>query len=105
MLTLSASLLWPMDQLVSTPEGSDKLFHFFGFAALVFPLTRTGRFGLPAIFIGAIAFGSFIELIQPSFNRSADFNDLVADILGIILGTGCGLLTAASAAEGRITFP
>ena len=33
-----------------------------------------------------------IELIQPSFNRSADVNDWVADIVGVVLGVGCGLL-------------
>jgi len=31
-------------------------------------------------------------LIQPSFNRSADLNDWVADIVGVILGIGSGLL-------------
>ena len=45
-----------------------------------------------ACYIGASAFGGAIELIQPSFNRSADVNDWVADIVGVILGIGCGLL-------------
>ena len=66
--------------------------HFIAFAALAFPLARTDRFGLLPVFIGASAFGGIIELIQPSFNRSADFNDWVADIVGVILGIGLGLL-------------
>ena len=66
--------------------------HFIAFAALAFPLARTGRIGLLPVFIGASAFGGIIELIQPSFNRSADFNDWVADVVGVILGIGCGLL-------------
>ena len=74
------------------PEGSDKLVHLVAFAALAFPLARTGRFGLLPVFIGASAFGGAIELIQPSFNRSADVNDWVADIVGVILGIGLGLL-------------
>ena len=90
-LTLTVALLWPMDHLILAPKGSDKLFHFVGFTALAFPLARTGRFGLLPVFIGASAFGSAIELIQPSFNRSADVNDWVADSFGVALGICCGL--------------
>ena len=91
-LTLTVAMLWPMDQPPPAPEGSDKLVHFMAFAALAFPLARTGRIGLLPVFIGASAFGGAIELIQPSFNRSADINDWVADIVGVVLGLGCGLL-------------
>lgn len=91
-LTLTVAMLWPMDQSPPALEGSDKLVHFISFAALAFPLARTGRIGLLPVFIGATAFGGAIELIQPSFNRSADFNDWVADIVGVVLGIGCGLL-------------
>jgi len=91
-LTLSVAMLWPLEAPPPAPEGSDKLVHFIAFAALAFPLARTGRFGLLPVFIGASAFGGIIELIQPSFNRSADFNDWVADVVGVILGIGLGLL-------------
>ena len=90
-LTLIVAMLWPLDQPTPAPKGSDKLFHLVAFAALAFPLARTGRFGLMPVFIGASAFGGAIELIQPSFNRSADVNDWIADIFGVILGVGCGL--------------
>jgi VanZ family protein len=91
-LTLTVAMLWPMEAPPPAPKGSDKLVHFVAFAALAFPLARTGRFGLLPVFISASAFGGVIELIQPSFNRSADFNDWVADIVGVTLGIGCGLL-------------
>lgn len=91
-LTLTVTMLWPMAQPPVAPEGSDKLVHFIAFAALAFPLARTGRFGLLPVFIGASAFGGAIELIQPSFNRGADLNDWVADIMGVVLGIGCGFL-------------
>ena len=91
-LTLTVALLWPMEAPPPAPEGSDKLVHLVAFAALAFPLARTGRFGLLPVFIGASAFGGAIELIQPSFNRSADLNDWVADVVGVILGIGLGLL-------------
>ncbi|MDB0012155.1 VanZ family protein [Paracoccaceae bacterium] len=91
-LTLTVVMLWPLEAPPPAPEGSDKLVHFIAFAALAFPLARTGRFGLLPVLIGASAFGGAIELIQPSFNRSADVNDWVADIVGVILGIGLGLL-------------
>ena len=91
-LTLSVAMLWPLEAPPPAPEGSDKLVHFIAFAALAFPLARTGRIGLLPVFVGASAFGGIIELIQPSFNRSADVNDWVADVVGVILGIGLGLL-------------
>ena len=90
--TLTVAMLWPLEAPPPAPEGSDKLVHFIAFAALAFPLARTGRFGLMPVFIGASAYGGIIELIQPSFNRSADVNDWVADVVGVVLGVGCGLL-------------
>ena len=91
-LTLTVAMLWPLEAPPPAPEGSDKLVHFVAFAALAFPLARTGRFGLLPVFIGASAFGGAIELIQPSFNRSAEVNDWLADTVGVVIGIGCGLL-------------
>ena len=90
--TLTLAMLWPLEAPPPAPEGSDKLVHFVAFAALAFPLARTGRIGLLPVFVGASAFGGAIELIQPSFNRSADVNDWVADIVGVVIGIGLGLL-------------
>ena len=89
---LTVAMLWPLEAPPPASEGSDKLVHLVAFAALAFPLARTGRYGLLPVFIGASAFGGAIELIQPSFNRSADLNDWVADVVGVILGIGLGLL-------------
>ena len=91
-LALTVAMLWPMEAPPPAPEGSDKLVHFVAFAALAFPLARTGRIGLLPVFICASAFGGAIELMQPSFNRSADINDWIADIVGVLLGISCGLL-------------
>jgi hypothetical protein len=49
--------------------------HFIAFTALTFPLARTGRFGLITVFIGSSNFEAAIELIQLTFNRSADIGD------------------------------
>ena len=91
-LTLTVAMLWPLEAPPPAPDGSDKVVHLIAFAALSFPLARTGRIGLTLVFVGASAFGGLIELIQPSFNRSADMNDWVADILGVVLGILCGLM-------------
>lgn len=91
-ITLTVAMLWPLDAPPPAPEGSDKLVHFIAFAALAFPLARTGRLGLFAVFIGASAFGGLIELIQPTFNRSADVGDWVADTVGVVIGIGAALL-------------
>ena len=88
---LTVAMLWPLETPPPAPEGSDKLVHFIAFAALAFPLARTGRFGLIPVLIGASAFGATIELIQPTFNRSADVNDWIADTLGVLVGIGLGL--------------
>jgi hypothetical protein len=55
-LTLSVAMLCPLEAPPPAPEGSDKLVHFIAFAALAFPLARTGRIGLLPVFIGASAF-------------------------------------------------
>ena len=70
-ITLTVAMLWPLDAPPPAPEGSDKLVHFIAFAALAFPLARTGRLGLVAVFIGASAFGGLIELIQSSSSSAA----------------------------------
>ena len=91
-ITMTVAMLWPLEAPPLAPEGSDKLVHFMAFAALVFPLARTGRIGLLPDFFDASIFGGAIERIQPRFNRSADINDWVADILGVALGISGGLL-------------
>ncbi len=83
---LTVAMLWPINQAPPGLDGSDKLVHLIAFAALAFPLARTGRIGLLPVFIGASAFGGIIEVIQPSFGRSADMQDWIADIAGVALG-------------------
>ena len=91
-LILTVAMLWPLEAPPLAPDGSDRVLHLIAFATLSFPLARTGRIGFTPVFVGASAFGGLIELIQPSFNRSADLSDWVADILGVVLGMICGLI-------------
>ena len=89
---LTVAMLWPIRQPPPAPDGTDKLVHLIAFAALAFPLARTRRFGLIPVFVGASAFGGFIEVLQPSFGRSADMQDWIADIAGVGLGIVFALL-------------
>lgn len=89
---LTVAMLWPINQPPPAPDGTDKLVHLIAFAALAFPLARTGRFGLVPVFVGASVFGGFIEVLQPSFGRSADMQDWIADIAGVALGIVLALL-------------
>ena len=89
---LTVAMLWPINQLPPAPDGTDKIVHLIAFAALAFPLARTGRFGLVPVFVGASAFGGLIELIQPTFGRSADMQDWIADIVGVGLGIVLALI-------------
>ena len=89
---LTVAMLWPINQPPPAPDGTDKIVHLITFAALAFPLARTGRFGLVPVFVGASAFGGLIELIQPSFGRSADMQDWIADIVGVGLGIVLALI-------------
>ena len=83
---LTVAMLWPIHQPPPAPDGTDKLVHLIAFAALAFPLARTGRIGLVPVFIGASTFGGLIELIQPTFGRNADMQDWIADVAGVGLG-------------------
>ena len=87
-ITLTVAMLWPLE----AQQESDKIMHVIAFAALAFPLARTGRFGWLPVFVGASTFGGLIELIQPNFNRSADMNDWIADLVGVVIGIICGLI-------------
>ena len=89
---LTVAMLWPIHQPPPAPDGTDKVVHLIAFAALAFPLARTGRFGLIPVFVGASTFGGIIEVIQPSFKRSADMQDWIADIAGVALGIASALL-------------
>jgi VanZ family protein len=89
---LTVAMLWPIHQPPPAPDGTDKIVHLIAFAALAFPLARTGRIGLVPVFVGTSVFGGLIELIQPSFGRSADMQDWIADIVGAVLGILLALL-------------
>ena len=70
----------------------DKLAHVAAFAALILPSAILRPRFLWWIFPLAALLGFSIELIQPYVGRSQEWMDVVADCLGLIVGTGLGLI-------------
>ncbi|MEM6577570.1 MAG: VanZ family protein [Pseudomonadota bacterium] len=72
----------------------DKVAHLLAFAALAFPLAAARAQSAAWIFSVGLLFGAAIEIIQPYVGRSAEWADLLADALGLILGIALGQLAA-----------
>jgi VanZ family protein len=85
-LIIVIGMLAPISEVNTAPAGTDKIVHALAFAALVFPMAITKRIGLFPLFIFASLFGGIIEILQPSFGRSADIIDWLADSVGVICG-------------------
>ncbi len=87
VLAVAAAALTPG---VGAP-GSDKLQHLLAFAALVFPTALAEPRRLLVVLPLVLVFGAAIEVIQPVFDRRAEFADFAADALGAGLGAAAGL--------------
>ncbi|WP_417626916.1 VanZ family protein [Pararhodobacter aggregans] len=85
-LLIASLTLTPLPAERIMTGGIDKVYHFLGFAALIFPVILTdSRRWLWAVPL-AVAYGGAIELIQPSVGRSADWLDFGANLTGILAG-------------------
>lgn len=80
----------------------DKILHFVGYAALAMVLVLALR---PKVYIPAllalIALGVVIEFIQPLNSRGFEVADMVANIVGVAVGAGIGLVTRLVLARYR----
>ena len=79
--------------------GSDKLYHFIAFAALVLPCALFYAPTLIWVLPAAILFGGAIELIQPYVGRGGELADFGADALGVLIGATLGLTLRAIAGK------
>ena len=77
--------LSPLKELPPVP-GSDKTHHLIAYAALMFPTAIKKPKYWWAIALGFIAWSGAIELLQPYINRYGEWQDLLANITGLILG-------------------
>lgn len=71
---------------------SDKHYHAIAFAALVLPSALLYARSLIWMLPLAALFGGAIELVQPYMGRDAEAADLLADVIGIGVGTVLGLV-------------
>lgn len=87
LAVVSVLLLTPGTAVPVEPPGSDKVMHALLFAALA--LTgRVGRFPLPSLGIGLIAYAVATETLQGllPINRYGDPLDVLADSVGVLIG-------------------
>ncbi|MBB1603848.1 VanZ family protein [Variovorax sp. UMC13] len=91
LILLAFSLMPPSPSMPST--GWDKSNHMLGFAVLA----MLGHAAWPrhrwAMLAGLLAYGGLIEVLQ-SFtpDRFAEWGDLLADGIGLLVGEACALL-------------
>lgn len=76
------------------PAGSDKLYHFAGFGALVLPAALVRPRWLWVVVPLAIGLGGAIELVQPHVGRMRELADWFADIGGVAVGAVWGRILA-----------
>lgn len=83
--------LAPLPVLPEVP-GSDKTHHLISYALIAFPISLVKpKYWSMFLFVVVILSGA-IELIQPYVNRYGEWLDLLANIVGIIIGLGIAVL-------------
>jgi VanZ family protein len=94
-VTITLLSLWPVETLPAIP-GSDKTHHFIAYTALMFPVAlRQPRYWL-ILGIFFVGWSGMIELVQPYVNRYAEWQDMLANTGGIIIGLLSGIWIKAS---------
>ena len=91
-LSVSWLTLTPQDLPKVDTLPVDKLAHVAAFAALILPSAILRPRFLWWTFPLAALLGFSIELIQPYVGRSQEWMDVVADCVGLLVGTGLGLV-------------
>lgn len=81
-----------------SPFGSDKVWHALAYAALAFLMVMSLR-DAPAqigrvliLALAVMAYGAAIEALQPYTGRSFDTADMLANVVGVVVGAGSGLV-------------
>ena len=77
--------LSPLEELPSV-SGSDKAHHLIAYAALMFPTALRKPNYWPLIGLFFICWSGAIELLQPYVNRYGEWQDMTANITGLVFG-------------------
>ena len=77
--------LIPLEELPPIPS-NDKTHHFIAYATLMFPTAIRKPKHTSKIVLFFICWSGAIELLQPYVNRYAEWQDLLANIIGLIFG-------------------
>ena len=90
LLVITLLSLMPLQGPVIDVPSSHKLLHAFAYIVLTVyfgELVGNGRHGLVRVWMGLLAYGIAIELLQAlAPPRSAELADLVANIAGMLIG-------------------
>ena len=82
---ITVGSLMPLTELPPLP-GNDKTHHLIGYAVLVFcSALRRPSYWLYLV-LGFALWSGAIELVQPYVNRYGEWQDLVANCVGLLLG-------------------
>jgi VanZ family protein len=79
---------------ISTPDISDKLAHFIGYAGLATLILAVWELSIGklqprhyfAVWLAGVAYGAFDEWTQIPVGRTCDMNDWAADVVGVTSG-------------------
>ncbi|SLN27550.1 hypothetical protein ROA7450_01109 [Roseovarius albus] len=106
-LTCATALLIAYGTLKPSEPGgtplflTDKQMHFLAFALLTLPYGWVRPKAIWWLVPLAVLYGGAIEMIQPAFERGAEWLDLLADSLGALAGVAPGQLRARIRARSR----
>lgn len=85
LCVISVASLTPLAQLPELP-GSDKTHHLVAYSILMFPAALHRPRGWFFIALAFAAWSGMIELIQPLVNRCGEWQDLLANCIGLLIG-------------------
>ena len=85
LMMITILSLRPLQMLPPVP-GSDKTHHFIAYATLIFPTALRKPKYWQIIVLLFIGWSGAIELIQPYVNRYGEWQDLAANIIGLVCG-------------------
>jgi len=94
--TILVLSLYPINNLITSTAGNDKIFHLLSYLILSFPMSYKKPTSYRLIFIFFVCFGGLIEIVQPIFSRSRELLDFISNTIGIILGMIMGHLVKVS---------